>query len=439
VGADGHHLAFADGTPFFWLGDTAWELFARLDRAEAAVYLDDRARKGFTVVQAVAVPELGGSGAANAYGRAPFVGGDPGRPDAAGGMAPGDPAGYGYWGHVDHVLGLAAERGLYVALLPTWGSHVADAGAIFDAAKARAYGRFLGERYRERPNLVWVLGGDRKAVVGGQDHRPVWRAMAEGIRAGLGRAPLMTYHPSGTNSSAEWFHGEEWLSFNMVQSSHNRPDDPFAWEAVGRDFGRSPAKPVLDAEPNYEDHPVAWKADNGYFRDHDVRKQAYRSVLAGGCGVTYGHHSVWQFFAPGRTPVSAPDRTWREALGRPGAAQMGHLRRLVESRPAAGRVPDQDLLADPGDGAAHARAALGPGGAYAFAYLPAARPLAVRLDRLTGDAVAAWWFDPRTGAASPAGTVPRRGTHTFTPPAGGPDWVLVLDDQARSFPPPGAP
>ena len=59
--ADNHrYLVHQNGTPFFWLGDTAWELFHRLNREEADQYLKRRAEQGFTVVQAVALAEFDG-------------------------------------------------------------------------------------------------------------------------------------------------------------------------------------------------------------------------------------------------------------------------------------------------------------------------------------------------------------------------------------------
>ena len=80
--ADDHrHLVHADGTPFFYLGDTAWELFHRLNREEADRYLDDRARKGFTVIQAVVLAELDGLHTPNPYGDKPLVDDDPTRPN----------------------------------------------------------------------------------------------------------------------------------------------------------------------------------------------------------------------------------------------------------------------------------------------------------------------------------------------------------------------
>jgi len=74
-------LMWESGTPFFYLGDTAWELFHRLNRQEAAMYLKDRATKGFTVIQAVALAELDGLHTPNPYGQTPLINDDPTRPN----------------------------------------------------------------------------------------------------------------------------------------------------------------------------------------------------------------------------------------------------------------------------------------------------------------------------------------------------------------------
>jgi len=435
VSANRRHLVAEDGRPFFWLADTAWELFHRPTMAEAEEYLASRQRAGFTVIQAVALAELDGLHTPNANGDRPLHDDDPARPDEA------------YFRHVDAVIRAAAARGLRIALLPTWADKLpfggGDGPAVFDEVNARAYGRWLGRRYRDDTNVLWVLGGDRPARTAQFDHRPIWRAMHAGIAEGLGRKPFATYHPSGGHSSSAWLQDEPWLDMHMLQSGHGGGHDVPVWESVERDYARTPVRPVLDAEPNYEDHPVnpwpTWDPANGYFRDHDVRKQCWRSVFAGGCGVTYGHHSVWQWYAPPRQPVNYPDRDWRAALDRPAAGQVRHLRALVESRPMLARVPDQGVIAgDAGAGPQHARACRGSDGEYAFVYLPEPRPLAVNLGAIAGDTARAWWYDPRTGAAAAIGSFPAEGERTFTPPPGGPDWALVLDDAAHGFAAPGA-
>jgi hypothetical protein len=271
--------------------------------------------------------------------------------------------------------------------------------------------------------------------------------MARGLRAGDGGGHLMTFHPSGGHGSAEWFHDEDWLDFNMRQNGH---DAEFSerYAKTRADYNRTPVKPVVDGEPLYEDHPVSFKAATfGHSTAGDVRRPFYWDVFSGAFGHTYGHHSVWQFFAPGRKPVNAPLLPWREALEQPGAQQMQFGRRLLESRPFLTRIPADDVIvpaavatAVPGEGRYRFVATRDQGGSYAMVYVPVGRTFTVNLAAISGDQVSAWWFNPRNGEAQPAGQFTHRGHQTFTPPNPGDDldWVLVLDDAARDFPPPGA-
>ena len=425
VSPDGRSLVDGDGRPFFWLGDTAWELFHRLSFAEADRYLQARARQGFTVIQAVALAEYGGLTEPTPGGETPLDGNDPARPRE------------GYFRHVDAVVRRANELGLVVALLPTWGDKWnkkwGQGPEIFTPENARAYGAYLGRRYRDAA-LVWVLGGDRPIET--DRHKAILRAMAAGLAEGDGGRHLMTFHPTGGRTSAEPFGGDGWLAFNMIQSGHNY--DNANYDAIARDHARTPPKPCLDGEPNYEDHPAAFKAENGYMGALDARKAAYWAVLAGACGHTYGCHDVWQFFDPKRHPgVTAARTPWVDALGLPGAEQMRHLRRLIESRPGPARVPDQALLAtDPGKKGDHLQAARAADGSYALIYTPTGKPFAVDLDRLAGATLRAAWFDPTTGRAAEFATFPRAGRREFTPPGdpAHPDDVLILDDAARGYP-----
>jgi hypothetical protein len=433
VSANRRFLVQGDGRPFFWLGDTAWSLFHRLAREEADSYLENRARKGFNVIQAVALAEHDGITRGNAYGDLALIDADPEQPNDA------------YFAHVDYVVAKAAELGLYIGLLPTWGDKVHLAWGvgpvIFTPENARVYGQFLGERYRSDTNIIWILGGDRVLVNRDTDYSPTWREMALGILDSIqdDHIPLMTFHPQGGRGSSEYLHDEPWLSLNMWQSGHGERDRP-NWDMIASDYKRRPIKPVLDGEPNYEDHPIGFKAENGYFRDYDVRKAAYRAVFSGACGHTYGHHSIWQFYSETRDPVTSPDRTWSEAIDRPGAFQVGYLRRLMESRPYLSRIPDQSLLVTaPGDGPSHIRATRCAEGSYAMIYVPTpGRRVQVDLSSLSGQEIVAWWFNPRNGEADTLGEFMRGATATFNVPAVGPDWVLVLDDKSRGFGPPGA-
>ena len=435
VSSNHRFLVDESGAPFFWLGDTAWELFHRLTREETEIYLENRRQKGYSLIQAVALAEFDGLRTPNAYGEQPFFDLDPARPNEA------------YFAHLDWVVAQAAEKGLYIGLLPTWGDKVnrmwGKGPVVFDRESARRYGEWIGRRYRQATNVVWILGGDRPEIDNdGNDYTPVVRAMATGIQAGVGGHTLMTYHPRGGQGSSQAFHNDDWLDVNMWQSGHHQQDAP-NWEMITADYRRSPVKPVLDGEPNYEDHPInpwpEWTPEKGYFRDHDVRKAAYRAVFAGACGHTYGHHSIWQFYDPQqREPVNHPWCDWRTALDRPGAFQVGYLRRLMESRPYLTRIPDQQVLASaPGERAGHARAMRDSAGSWLMVYLPEGRPVRLRLGLLAASTVRCWWYDPRSGQAQDLGTFPVEAEREFTPPPGGPDWVLVVDDAGQKFGPPG--
>ncbi|RYG47974.1 DUF4038 domain-containing protein, partial [bacterium] len=242
VSDDRRHLVLSDGTPFFWLGDTAWELFHRLDREEIGHYLKTRAEQGFTVIQAVALAEIDGIHDPNPYGERPLVEEDTSRLNEA------------YWAHVDWAIDRAAAYGLYVALLPTWGDKVnpSDWGVgpiLFDVPKARAFGKIVGRRYAEKDNVIWVNGGDRVPA----DKRDVWIALAQGLREGDDtHERLMTFHPAGCHSSAEEFHDEDWLDMNMLQTGHIAQDYAYLKRMLLDTYRREPTKPVLDGEPNYE-------------------------------------------------------------------------------------------------------------------------------------------------------------------------------------------
>ncbi len=429
-------LVSADGEPFFWLGDTAWELFHRLDREEAEHYLRNRAERRFSVIQAVALAELDGLGTPNAYGERPLVDNDPARPNAA------------YFAHVDWVVSKANSLGLYVGLLPTWGDKWNKKWGVgpevFTPENAESFGRWLGARYKAA-GVIWIVGGDRP--IESEAHRAIVAAMARGLRAGDGGTHLITFHPSGGHGSAEYFHDADWLDLNMRQNGHS-PEYTGRYDRTRADYDRTPARPVLDGEPIYEDHPVSFDARQlGHSVAADVRRPLYWNLFEGAFGHTYGHHSVWQMWTAGRPPVNAPLMPWRQALDGPGAAQMQHGRALIESRPVLTRVPDPSIIvassvptAVPGTGRYHFAATRDQAGTYAMVYAPVGRAFRVRMSVITGAEVTAWWFDPRRGTAARIGTFANVGDRDFTPPDVGEtlDWVLVLDDASKGYPAPGA-
>lgn len=446
VSGNNRYLMDEAGKPFFWLGDTAWELFHRMDKVDIEAYLADRAVKGFTVIQTVCLGEMDGLITPNRYGRVPLLATDPMQPD--------DSGDYSYWHHIDWAIEKAASFGLQVALLPTWGRYVQSdcfngiANGIFTPENALVYGQFIGERYGRCENVIWVLGGDRLAATA--EVRAIWNSMARGIALGArGNEDysdlLMTYHPPGPCSSASHLHNEGWMSLNMTQSGHASKDVTAAYEMITDAWLRKPTKPVLDGEINYEDIPVGFSNDTGeVFNDYDVRRQAYRTVFAGGCGVTYGHNSIWQAYTPGRTTMIDCNMTWLDALHRPGAGQLRYLRRLMLSRPYFSRVPDQTIVSWAAKSAAdHVQATRDVEGGYAFIYIPRpSQEVRVALRWLSCEVARAWWYCPRTGEAKYIGSHSASGGRELAvlSPWDGQDVVLVVDDEAqsRAYPAPGA-
>ena len=348
---------------------------------------------------------------------------------------------------MDWIVKRANALGIYVGMLPTWGDKWNKKWGvgpeIFTVANAEAYGEWLGRRYKDA-GIIWILGGDRP--VESAAHIDIMRAMARGLRKGDGGAHLRTFHPTGGNGSATWFHNDDWLDFNMRQNGHVA-EFTGRYDMTRADYDRTPVKPVLDAEPIYEDHPVAFDAKKfGHSIGGDVRRPLYWDLFDGAFGHTYGHHSVWQMWSPAKTPINNPLMPWHEAIDQPGAAQMQHARALLESRPFLTRIPDPEVIVTstiptsvPGTGRYHFAATRDSAGSYAMVYAPVGRTFSVKMSVITGPTVKAWWFNPRTGAATAIGTFPNTGERAFTPPDAGEmlDWVLVLDDEARGFGAPG--
>lgn len=389
---DGRYFT-AGGKPFFWLADTAWALLGKTDREEALRYLDTRAAQGYNVIQTVAIfPQAGTTRP---------VDGD------VGSVAEHDE----FWEYVDFVIDAAAERGLYLAIHPVWGDD--QTGSVVDEGNAEAYGRFLGERYGNRDNVTWTLGGDHPA----DGEEQLWGNLAAGLDAG-GATQLTTYHPQGGQSSAEWFADAEWLDFHMLQGGHCLRYEQ-RQELIESTYGASPAKPFVDGEPIYEDHPYCWEPERGYSTAQDVRRDAYWAVLGGAAGHTYGAHAVWQFNDGGSGALGARG-SWVDALDLPGGQQMVHLRDLMTSLPFTRGVPDQSVLeSDAGSGEDRIVANRASDGSYLLVYTPSGRGFTLDPAAVAG-LPRVQWFDPRTGTYRDA----RPGDEGYRPPTDE-DWVLV--------------
>jgi hypothetical protein len=417
-----------DGKPFFYLADTAWELFHRATREEAELLLADRAKKGFNVIQAVALAEFDGLHTPNAYGHCPLRDDDPTQPVEE------------YWQHVDWVTRRANELGLYMAMLPTWGdkwsrNNWGIGPQIFTPKNARLYAEWLSRRYRDY-DLVWITGGDRP--VRDQDDLDLINAFAAGLKVGASERVLMTLHPPGGSSSSKYVHTETWLDFHMTQTGHDR-NSP-SWYALERDWDLLPARPVVNGEPIYEGHPNAFQSGDSGWTDHnDIRRDLFWAICEGAAGFTYGCHSIWQFWDEKREPLNVPRVYWREALDLPGASQMNIGKRLVLSRPFTERQPASGRLVSPqGTPVEAIRACRGADGSWMIAYLPLGQRARINGTNLTGDRLHVRWLNPRTGQVTDGGERDRAPEMHCTPPYDphGRDWVLLIDDVTRAYPNP---
>ena len=416
ISSDGHYFVRADGSPFFMLADTAWRMPTELTMSDVDFYLRDRAEKGFNTIQICLVDEYYKH--KNRSGQAAFIDNNSSKPNNA------------YFGHVEAIVRKAASYGMTVAIMPTWGRNVAHAkDRIFSTGSAYSFGRYLGSRFADDPNVMWLTGGDW--AVTDNTTRDIWRSMAKGLSDGDGGRHLITFHPRGGQSGGQYFQGESWMDYNTIQSGYSR--DSSVWDFVARERARGPAKPVFDGEPNYENVPVGIiqkKLDGPKFDAYDVRKKAWWAVFAGAAGAAYGANEVFQFWSPGKFRVMGAHVPWQQALEFTGASQLKHLRRLMESRPYFSRIPDQSLITSSTYGSTdHIQATRDAGGSYAMVYSASGKSFTVNLDKLSGATVKAAWYNPRTGETSQAGQHPSAGNKSFTPPTHGygQDWVLTLD------------
>lgn len=426
-------LVRRDGRPFFRLGDTAWQLVHKLTRDQICFYLDNRRAKGFTIVQTVCLAEAGGVDVPNMEGELALIDGDITKPNDR------------YFDLVEFVIDEARAREMYIALLPTWGSY----GATIEwethwfprhelfppstGAHARDYGRYVGARFADKDNVIWVNGGDQIPELAGIR---TWMELAAGIAEGATGGEnydelVMTYHPRGGRSSSAFFHHEPWLTFNMMQTGHDpRVDIP---EMVAHDYWLPATKPTINGEPMYERLPMWCRPANRKQTTAEVRRAAYQSVFAGAFGHTYGANEVWMMWEPDRDYGNDPDGTflaadtpWQDALDYPGARQMGYLRALVESRPMLTRVPDQSMVTSGAPGTVATR---DTDGTYAMVYMPCDGRYELDLAALGGKATVGTWMDPRNGVTQPAAQ-----HKSFWKTPGDGDWVLVVDAEDAGYP-----
>ena len=436
VSANKRNIVFRDRPTdaFVLVSDTAWNLVQELSREQIKEYLDIRAAQGFTMVQFIATghdfrPQ-------RHYGWTPFDGKDFSKPKVVSGPD------NDWWDYIEWIIDELEKRHMYAGLLPMWRQDFHD-GRIAGETACEAYGRFLGERFRDRNNrIIWFMGGDLPTGAFPLSwHRAVARGIAKGVSNGVEDydAILASYHVAGRGNTLAFPAKEPFMDFNTIQSGHwNTKPYELQSEGMIAESLAAQDKPCLDFEPMYE-------SIRDYATPAVVRHIIWWGVFEGGFGTSYGHGGIWHFgtwnHKGGGWVWDHPD-DYKSTV----AEQMGVLKRLLASRPGASRTADRDPL-DPSTRFDHHNRIYclrDDERTYLMVYTPNGANVKVRMDRLRGSRYRGYWYNPRTGDVTDLGVSDNTGAVTMFDPPGDigdnytdTDWVLVLDDAARDYPQPG--
>ncbi len=413
VSADRRFLVHADGTPFFWLADTAWNGVLKAKPADWDRYLSRRREQGFTAIQAVLTQWR--AFAADEAGEVAFSGRE---------QITINPA---FYQRIDDKVAVIAQHGLVPALVLIWACTPIDPGHYLGAEDCIVLARYEAARYHAY-RAVWLLGGDGEYS---GEHADKWRQTGRAV-FGQGSSHVVTMHPRGINWPNEDLRQEPWLSFASYQSGHGDSEGNLRWLTQGppaHHWDETPPLPIINQEPNYEHH-VSYHS-RGVFGPHEVRRALYWSLLVTPtAGVTYGHHGIWPWMEERAVPKdhakSGEAPPWWEAVDSPGATSVMHLRRFFDEiewwrlRPAQDWLSEQPGIARAEEFVAVARA---EDDSLAVAYTPTGDPIALRAEA-TAHFGHRRWYDPRNGAWQEA--IPDD-AGWFTPPDRQ-DWVLLLTD-----------
>jgi hypothetical protein len=417
VSENGRHLTDQRNTPFLVVGDTAWSIIAQLDGPAIDHYLDDRQTRGFNSIIVNLIEHK--------FCTIP--------PKTRSGLAPFDPPGdfsapkSEYFAFAHEVVQKANERGIVVWLAPAYlGYGGGDEGFFREIQsggkdRLRAYARFIGQRFTDLPNIIWLLGGDYSPPT---PDRWTVTELALGIHE-VDTNHLMTVHDSPENSAVAIFGNEPWLTVDTVYSYQKTLFAPLLAE-----YARVPPRPFVLIEATYEG-------------EHDstpeqIRRQAYWAMLCGGCGQFFGNNPVWHFDGPG---LFATKLTWQEALDATGSRDIIRLSKLFSQlpwhqlRPAQNDLVVTDDHAEETDRVLTARTA---DGKLALSYFPStgtkARDFSLVAEWFAGP-ISARWYNPVDGDFGKVQGTPlaNRGRHRLKTPgdngAKANDWVLVMESR----------
>ncbi len=381
------YFTYDDDVPFFWLGDTVWNGPLMAEKKNWDTFLDDRARKGFNVIQFVTTQWRAAEG--NAEGRPAFTGNIliQIRPD--------------FFQRLDHYFEAINDHGMIAAPVMLWAVAGKDnPGYELPEDQKIVLAEYLLARY-DAYQVVWFLGGDGKYM---GEKSESWKRIGRKVFRNHSNR-LVTMHPSHYEWVGEDFRMEPWYSFIGYQSGHGDSETRIRWLLEGpptSEWKHKPSLPVINLEPNYEDI-IAYDSKQP-FNAHAVRRAAYWSLLiTPPAGITYGAHGIWGWHlteGPAlRHSGAGIGKPWHEAMKLPGSSHMGYLKSFFQSIEWWKLIPAQELLVNqPGisDPTRFVAAAKSIDNDFAVIYVPKGDNLEIRTDLLRKP-LEIKWFNPRNG------------------------------------------
>ena len=412
-------LEHADGTPFFWLADTAWNGALHSTSQDWQHYIDVRARQRFTAVQWVA-SQWRGAPDGDLLQELAFTGHE---------KIAVNPA---FFQRLDGKAAALERAGLLNVPVLLWaigsGSNPnVNPGFSLPEDQAIRLARYMVARWQGY-DTVWILPGDGDYR---GDRAEKWKRIGRAVFSDDPSA-VVVLHPGGMHWILQEFLQEPWVDIHGYQSGHGVDDRALRWMIEGppsADWRIEPVRPFINLEPPYERH-IAYQTKLP-ISPEQVRRATYWTLLtAPVAGTSYGGHGVWGWDDGSRPPTDHPNTgiplPWRQALVMPGAESMSHLADLFTSidfwrlRPARDVVADQPGATEP---ARFIAAAASAEGDLLLAYTPEAA--AISLTTAAVPSGRAQWIDPRTGRRTNARSVRDGTVSRFDTPGPG-DWLLLI-------------
>jgi hypothetical protein len=413
-----------DSTPFFFLGDTAWNGMLLSSEKDWELYLQTRAKQKFTAVQWVST-QWRAAPDGDAKGEKAFTGTE---------KISINPE---FFRRLDAKADAVNKAGMLNVPVLLWAiggrSGEKNPGSFLPEDQAILLARYMVARWQAN-DVFWILGGDGH-YFGSEGEK--WRRIGRAVFNDIAHAPV-TMHPQGRHWVLNEFKDEKWIGFIGYQSGHGDSDESLQWLTRGpitQEWNREPHHPLINLEPPYENH-LAYNSKTPLTADL-VRRTIYWSLLnAPTAGVTYGGHGVWGWDDGTKPPTDHPTTgkplPWQEALKMPGAEQMAFLADFFGTNQFQNLRPAPEAVVNnPGNQSArkYIAAARSEKKDLTLVYVPEERTIEVLLTALPPSPEVRW-FNPRTGETSAAVAVITDTTAQFPTPGEG-DWILWMATQAK--------